>query len=130
MTAILAALGAFRFSLDSAAYQSLSRTAQYRWAAQERLGREPASQFLGPGEETLTLDGVLHPHHRGGLGQIERMRALAGQGRPLLLVDGTGRIHGNWVILAVEETGAALLPDGTPRRIAFRLSLRRYGDDR
>ena len=35
------ALGAYRFSVDTAAYQELRRTAEYRWRAQERLGKPP-----------------------------------------------------------------------------------------
>ena len=84
------ALGEYRFSISAAAYQELTRAAEYRWAAQERLGRRPARQYLGPGEETISLRGVIHPHYRGGPGQLDRMRAEAAKGEPLLLTGGDG----------------------------------------
>ena len=52
------ALGGYRFGVSTAAYRELTRAAEYRWAAQERLGRLPARQYLGPGSE---LSGVIHP---------------------------------------------------------------------
>ena len=123
------ALGEYHFSLSTAAYQDLTHSTTYRWQAQERLGRPPARQYLGPGEETITLRGVVHPHYKGGLGQIDRMRAEAGRGEPLLLSEGTGRILGRWVIRQIEETRRELEADGAPRRIEFRLDLARYGED-
>ena len=122
-------LGGYTFSIDSAAYQTLSRTTEYRWRAQPRVGRLPAQQFIGPGEETLSLEGVIYPHFKGGLGQLDAMRAEAGKGEPLMLVDGTGRIWQQWVINQVEETHKILFEDGTPRQMEFRLQLSRYGED-
>ena len=37
MGSIMMRLGVYKFSLDTAAYQELSRTAEYRWARQ--IGR-------------------------------------------------------------------------------------------
>jgi len=129
MPEILLALGEFRFSVDTAAHQSLARTAEYRWPQQDRLARAPALQFVGPGTETVTLQGVIHPHARGGLGQLDRMRAMAGAGVPLLLADGLGRILGKWCIERVEETQTHLLANGIARRQEFSLCLKRYGED-
>ena len=122
-------LGDYTFSIDSAAYQTLSRTTEYRWRSQPRVGRLPAQQFMGPGEETLSLDGVIYPHFKGGLSQLDAMRTEAGKGEPLMLVDGTGHIWQQWVINQVEETHKTLFEDGTPRRVEFRLQLSRYGED-
>ena len=123
-------LGEYRFSLSTAAYQELSHSAEYRWPAAERVGRWPARQYLGPGQESINLSGVIYPYHRGGIGQIDAMRAEAAKGQPLNMSDGTGRVWGQWVILRVEETRRLLDADGTPRRVEFRLALARYGEDR
>ena len=125
---IMMSLGEYRFSAPTAAYQELTHSTEYRWAAQERLGRLPARQYLGPGDETITLRGVVHPHYKGGLGQIDRMRTEAGRGEPLLLSEGTGRVLGTWVIERIEETRRVLDADGAPRRIEFNLKLTRYGE--
>lgn len=129
MPETMMALGAYRFSIDTAAYQSLQRSAAYRWPQQERIGREPASQFLGPGTETITLNGTIYPTYKGGLGQLGAMREMAGTGTPLLLVDGLGRILRKWVITQIEETQDTFLAGGIPRKVTFTMSLQRYGED-
>lgn len=126
---IMMSLGEYRFSAPTAAYQELTHATDYRWAVQERLGRLPARQYLGPGDETIKLRGVVHPHYKGGLGQIDRMRTEAGRGEPLLLSEGTGRVLGTWVIERIEEVRRELEADGAPRRIEFNLTLTRYGKD-
>ena len=123
------ALGEYRFGVAAAAYQELTRAAEYRWASQERLGRRPARQYLGPGQETISLRGVIHPHYRGGAGQLDRMCAEAAKGEPLLLTGGDGAALGDWCILRVEEIRRVFDPDGAPRRVEFRLELARYGED-
>ena len=122
------ALGDYRFSLDAAAYQELQRSAAYRWASQPRLGRRPARQFVGQGEETITLNGTIYPHYRGGLGQVDALRSEAAAGRPLQLVTGAGAVLGLWVVERVEET-QRLFDNGDPRRVSFHLELAHYGDD-
>ncbi|WP_199237391.1 phage tail protein [Azospirillum sp. TSH64] len=123
------ALGEYRFSIDTAAYQTLQRSTEYRWPSQDRLGRAPALQFLGPGTDQISLAGTIFPQFRGGIGQLDKLRAEAGKGEPLLLVDGRGRVHGKYVVTKIEETQALFLSDGTPRKVDFSLELLRYGDD-
>lgn len=129
MNETMMALGDYRFSVDTAAYQELRRSQAYRWQPQERLLRRPAQQFLGPGEETLELTGVIYPHYRGGLLQLELMRRQAGRGEPLLLVDGLGFIWGRWVITHLEETQSIFQGNGQPLKQGFRLQLTHYGED-
>lgn len=123
------ALGTFRFGVNRASYQSLTRTARYRWAQVARAGRAPASQFLGPDVEELRLDGVIYPHFRGGLRQVEAMRAVAGLGEPMMLVDGLGWVLQRWCIVEVRETKTLFMADGAPRQIEFGLGLQSYGED-
>lgn len=125
----LMTLGRYRFSVAAAAYEQLSRTVGYRWRWQDRIGRVPARQYLGPGDDTIELRGTVYPGYRGGLGQVDAMRAEAGGGEPLRLVGGTGTVFGLWCITRVRETGRAFLEGGAPRRIDFELSLAYYGRD-
>jgi len=129
LSTVMMALGAFRFGVLGGSYQEASRKASYRWEQQDRLGRDPAQQYLGPGAEEITLSGVILPHYRGGLRQVEAMRAIARTGTPLMLVDGLGWVWQRWVITEVTETKSVLFADGTPRRIEFRVVLRSYGED-
>jgi len=123
------ALGAYRFSLPTAAYDDLARTSSWRWPSIDRAGVRPALQYVGPGEDTISMRGVIYPHFRGGLGQVAMMRAEAALGEPLLLVDGTGRVWGDWCITEVREGLSTFFSDGTPRKIDFDLSLSMYGGE-
>jgi uncharacterized protein len=129
MPEVMMALGGYRFAIGTAAYQTLRRATEYRWAQMNRIGRRPAMQYVGPGIDSIDLDGVIYPHFRGGLWQVETMRTEAGLGAPLMLVAGTGYGLGRWVILSVEETESVFMSNGAPRKIEFRLGLKAYGDD-
>jgi phage protein U len=126
---MMLALGPYRFSLNTSAYQSLKRSSEYRWPSIERIGKEPLLQAIGPGCDHIELDGVIYPHFRGGLGQINVMRDSAQRQEPLMLINGQGNVLGRFVITQIEESQNTFLADGTPRKIEFRLSLERYGEE-
>lgn len=123
-------LGGFKFSLNTAVFQQMERSTSYRWPAQERLGMYDALQYTGPGEDRIILPGVVYPDFRGGAWQIESLRALASQGRPLHLIASTGHVLGLWVIENVSETQSYFKPDGTPRKQEFSVALRKHSDER
>jgi uncharacterized protein len=126
---VLMALGTFRFGVNRANYQTFTRAAAWRWAKQDRLGRAPAMQFLGPDAEEITLEGVIYPHFKGGLRQMELMRAVANAGQPMMLVDGLGFVWQRWAITSVSEKKSVFLAGGAPRKIEFTISLQAYGAD-
>lgn len=128
----MARLGPFQFSVESAAFSDLQRSASYEWQAKNRVGRKPAQQFTGPGADTITLSGVIYPHYKGGLGQLAAMRAMAGTGEPQPLVyafEQVGQYCGRWCITAIEETRTVFFQDGRPRKIEFSITLVEYGED-
>lgn len=129
LSLVMMALGSFRFGVNRANYQTFTRSAAWRWEEQPRLGRSPALQYLGPGAEEITLEGVIYPHFKGGLRQVELMRLVASAGQPLILVDGMGWVWDRWVITAVEERKSLFMADGAPRKIEFTTSLKAYGSD-
>lgn len=129
MTNVMMMPGTYPFMLPTATYQELTRQSTYRWSSQERLRRKPAQQYLGPGADEITLTGEIMPQFRGGLGQVENMRASAKRGKPLLMVDGLGNVWGDWVILSIEEGQTIHNADGTPNVISFTMTLREYGAD-
>ena len=123
-------LGSFQFSVQSAAYQTLQRSTEYRWPAQDRFGKEPALQYVGPGAPTISLDGIVYPEWRGGLGQLDALRTLAAAGKPQTMVDGRGNILGRWVIESVNEKQSVFADAGVPRKQEFTINLRLYiGDE-
>ncbi len=127
---VMMMLGVYPFMLNTAAYGRLRHTASWRWARQDRIGRKPAQQYIGPGTDNIRLDGEILPHWKGGHAQLDAMRALARRGKPLVMVDGRGHVWGEWVILKIRETDTEFFSDGTPRVIRFTLDLAEYGTDR
>lgn len=124
---MMMALGAFRFGMKSEAYQQLERDTEYRWEGRARVGAAPLQQYLGPGEDTITLTGTIHPHFRGGLHQVTLMRAQAGLGVPMMLTSGTGVIFKTWAITGVSDTQTYFMADGAPRQIDFSVKLKATG---
>lgn len=121
------ALGNYRFSVSTAAFQSLERTSEYRWAQMNTFGTRPANQFVGIGKDEIRLKGVIFPHYKGGLAQIDAMRATAANGQPLKMVSSTGEKLGKWVIVSIQEAQSHLI-NGQPLKQEFTVVLRYYGD--
>lgn len=123
------ALGSFRFGMSNGSYQNFARTAGYRWEKVNRIGRAPALQYGGPDTQDVTIEGVIYPHFRGGLRQMDLMRTQAETGFPMMMVDGLGWVWKQWVITRVEERKSVFLRDGAPRKIEFSITLQSYGKD-
>ena len=119
----------YYFNLDTAAFEELSRTTDFRWASQERLTRRPAQQAIGMGEERIKLKGSIYPGFKGGLKQLDTLRSIGAQLQPLGLTTGYGDVLGNWCLKSIEEEQSALLQGGIPRKQGFTLEFVRYGDD-
>lgn len=127
---MMLALGMFVFSLSTAAYQELQRQTEWRHASNNRIGAVPARQFLGRGDDTITLPGIILPELAGSALSLDAIRLMANTGKAWPMVEGSGRIYGLWVIESLSETKTIFFRDGTPRRIEFNLSLKRIDDDR
>lgn len=123
-------LGWFKFSIYTAAYQSLDRSTEYKWGEQSIFNNYDDLQYLGPGTDTMSLQGVVFPEYRGGFDQIEMLRMLASQGKPQTLISGFGNVMGRWVILRVSEGQTIFAAGGKPRRIEFTVELRRFNGDK
>ena len=123
---VMMALGSFRFGMTNGAYQQFSRSAGYRWNQVNRIGREPALQYLGPGTQEVTIEGVIYPNFKGGLRQVDLLRQKADSGLPMMMVDGLGRVWKRWVIVQVAERKSYFLRDGAPRKIEFSVTLKSY----
>ena len=119
----------YTFNLDTAAFDELRRSTEFRWASQERLGRRPAQQGVGMGDEKITLKGVIFPGFKGGLKQLDTLRTLGAQLQPLTLTTSYGDVLGTWCLKSVDEEQSSLMAGGIPRKQAFTLEFVRYGDD-
>lgn len=119
----------YYFNLDTAAFDELTRSTEFRWASQERLSRRPAQQAVGMGDEKLTLKGTIYPGFKGGLKQLDNLRTIGGRLQPLTLTTGYGEVIGTWCLKSINEEQGALMHGGIPRKQVFTLEFTRYGDD-
>jgi phage protein U len=128
MSEVMLRLGDFTFSVDTAAYQSFRRQTEYRWASLDRIGNSTAYQAMGQGKDSIILEGVIYPHYKGGLQQIEQMRTIAKQLQPLDMVDGLGYYYGQFVIIRIEEKKSIFFKNSAPLKQQFTLELAAYGN--
>lgn len=125
---MMMALGMFVFGMHTVAYQELQRQTAWRHASTSRIGTNPARQFLGKGDDTITLPGMLVSGLTGTQISLDALRYMADSGKAWPLIEGTGRIYGLWVIESMQETRTYFFKDGAARRIEFSLTLQRIDD--
>ncbi|ROL86126.1 phage tail protein [Pseudomonas chlororaphis] len=119
----------YYFNLDTAAFDELRRSTEFRWASQERLTRRPAQQAVGIGEEKITLKGAIFPGFKGGIKQLDTLRSIGARLAPVTLTTGYGDVLGIWCLKSLEEDQSELMQGGIPRKQGFTLEFVRYGDD-
>lgn len=122
-------LGMFVFEVKSLPYQQLQRSTQWRHTSQSRVGQRPAYQYVGPGEDTITLSGTLLPELTGGRMTLDDVRIMADEGKAWPLIEGSGRVYGFWSVRTVSETSSVFFQDGVPRKIDFTIDLIRVDED-
>lgn len=122
-------LGSHQFEVLPLTYQRLQQQVEFRWPALERLGREPALQYLGPGEKRITISGLLFPEAIGGWDKFRAFERTASAGEPMMMVLGTGHVFGRVVITSIGETHEHIGYAGLPRKLEFDIEVARYGGD-
>lgn len=127
---MMMALGLFVFSLPTAAYQDFQRQTAWRHPSSNRVGAAPVRQFVGKGDDTITLSGLMLPEISGKRMSLDALRLMGDSGKAWPLVEGTGRIYGLWIIESMSETSTLFFEDGAPRRIEFSITLQRIDDSR
>lgn len=126
---MLMALDQFVFQLDTVPFSDLQRATAWRHPGNSRIGAREARQFIGPGDDTITLTGTLAPEVAGSLASLAQLRDMADAGEAYAMVDGSGRVLGAWVITDMHESGEAFTRDGRARVTRFTLTLAHADDD-
>lgn len=124
----LMALGMFLFEIGTLAYDEMQRKTDWQHARSARVGARDATQYVGPGDETISLSGKVYAEIADGRVSLDDLRTMANDGEALPLVDGSGTVYGNFVITALDERHAFLMSDGSARRIDFGIDLLRVDD--
>ncbi|MCS1121270.1 phage tail protein, partial [Escherichia coli] len=91
--------------------------------------RSASWQYIGAGDDQITLSGVLYPEITGGEVSLSLLTTQAYTGRPWPLIDGVGQIYGMYVITAVRTTRSELDRHGKAKKIEFTVSMERCDED-
>ncbi|MCD8558377.1 MAG: phage tail protein [Shewanella xiamenensis] len=121
-------LGFFVFSRLTVPYQTSQHDMVWRHPTNSRVGARPSAQFLGVGDETLTLSGVLMPEITGGELSLEALRKMADTGKAYPLIEGRGTVTGFFVIEKISKGRSEFFSDGAARRIEFTIELKRVDE--
>lgn len=115
--------GDYAFEVGGASYEKLTHRFGGRWSKAPVFGRRPPGQYLGPGEEPVTLEGAIYPVDMGRetFDQIIAMQAEAGNGAVDMLFSGGGDAMGLFRLEELEYTSSNFLRDGTPQKVEYRL---------
>ena len=121
--------GLFVFELRTLPYQQLQLTRNWRHVKNDRVGRSAKWQYVGAGENQLTLGGLLYPEITGGNLSLGAISTMAYTGLAWPLIDGVGSIYGMYVITGLQETHQEFDRYGNPKKIEFTISLSRADAD-
>lgn len=126
---MLMSLGMFAFETQTAPFDQLARSREWRHPGSDRVGHRPATQFAGPGDDQITLSGRIYPGQLGSASATTDLAKMADSGEAFSLVDAEGDVYGAFVIVRLTETGRSILDNGKAAVIEFQLELKRVDDD-
>ncbi|PJI89057.1 phage tail protein [Sphingomonas koreensis] len=92
-----------------------------RKASASARGRRHSSPVRG--EDVITINALLVPEIAGSYGAIEALEEMANTGDSYPLLDGLGRVLGNYRIERMEETHRSIMAGGIPRQKVVSIEL-------
>lgn len=121
--------GMFVFTLRTVPYQQLQHSQEWRHVKNERVNKSAAWQYIGPGDDNITLSGVLYPEITGGNLSLAALETIGFSGRPWPLIEGGGWIYGMYVMTRLERGKTEFDRYGQAKKIEFTISLSRASSD-
>ncbi|WP_338560702.1 phage tail protein [Erwinia sp. E_sp_B04_7] len=120
--------GMMSFMRQTLPYSELQQSVDYRWPTNSRVGQRASAQFIGVGDEKITLTGELRPEVTGGAISLLTLKVMADEGRAWPLIGGNGTIYGMYVAESFSATHSEFLSNGSAQKILFTLSLKRVDE--
>ncbi|MEX3307179.1 phage tail protein [Escherichia coli] len=121
--------GMFVFELKTVPHQQLQQSKTWRHVKNDRINRSAKWQYIGAGDDQITLSGVLYPSVTGGKVSLTVLDTQAYTGRPWPLISGTGRIYGMYSITQLQTTDTEFDQYGEPKKIEFTITFQRQDED-
>lgn len=89
------------------------------WARKEIAGSGVHREWVGEGDEEITLRGRVFPHRLGGLKEIALLESFRRAGRAEQLLRGNGDVLGWYVLERISRLHRSLAADGVGQHIQF-----------
>lgn len=122
---VMMSLGDFLFEISTLSYDSMKHKRDARFAISERLGADDAIQYMGPGEEIISLSGV----GAFGITDAERsfftINAMMLAGEAYDLIDNYGNRFGLYIIETLDVDRSNFRRFGQARNHSWSINLRR-----
>ncbi|EFO30921.1 phage P2 GpU superfamily [Roseibium sp. TrichSKD4] len=127
MSRPLAALGMFLFAPSIGSYEELEHTWNFKWAKPDPIGSPPVKQWMGKGDEELSIIGGVWPEIQpSGTWKIDRLAKVAGLGVPLVFLSGSGTVFGLWCVEQIHKRDTLIEEWGIPGAIEYEIYLSKY----
>ncbi|MEZ2600753.1 phage tail protein [Kluyvera intermedia] len=137
--------GDFIFQLSTLAYSKLTLSDSWNWVSQSRIGKPDLLQYTGKKRPTLKFDSELYVAMinpslltmaltKYGLindvsdDPVEQLRLQADSKTPLMLVAGTGKVMGFWVMSELSQVMDEFRPNSQPKHQNINFTLQYYGE--
>lgn len=128
---MLMAFGQFVFETDTLSFTELQRQRSWNHASNPVAKGRAKRQYIGVGDETVNLSGLIYEAQGFGKRQsVDDLAMMADRGTAYTLVDGSGYLYGVYIIEGLDDSRSILLFNGVPRKIDFAIKLTRVDDDR
>lgn len=107
----------------------MSRSAGADFAVKPLISSLPGREFMGEGDDKITLSGQLLPFKTGGLTELEIAHGFRQSGQRLPVLRGDGKMFGWFAIESIQEAHTDLMRDGVGFRVKHTIALVKVGPE-
>ncbi|WP_342028847.1 phage tail protein [Devosia crocina] len=107
----------------------MSRSASADFAVKALVGTLPGREFMGEGDDKITLSGQLLPFKTGGLTELQTAHGFRQSGQKLPVMRGDGKMFGWFAIESISESHRDLMKDGVGYRVMHTIALIKVGPE-
>jgi uncharacterized protein len=93
------------------------------YAKKDLLGRLPGREFVGEGDETLSIKGQILPSKLGGMSSLEALQGLRRRGERVFVMRGDGAVLGWYAVEHVTKNHEMLGPNGVGQVVKHEIKL-------
>jgi phage protein U len=111
------------------AVDAMSRNAAADIASKPLIESLPGKEFMGEGDDEITLSGQLLPSKIGGLSELETLHAMRRAGTRFPLMRGDGRRLGWFAITRINEDHQELTRDGVGFVVKHQITMTKVAAD-